>query len=152
MKKTADPLSPLVRRYFDAWISRDASDFDHEEKFFWFAKAVAEYEKRHKRRPSSRTISDLIVEAWTRRGVNDDDSKEEADRLATLYEELIAYEKACRRFPDRLTEGSARRDIVTYWRALSNHAQSNQPYIDEKMREEYGPDWKMKKDKAMGEY
>jgi hypothetical protein len=152
VKKTAVRLSPIVRRYFDAWISRDASDFDHEQAFYWFVKAVAEYEKRYKCRPSSLALSDLIVEAWKRLGVFDNHSTAEADEQASLYETLLTYEKACRRFPDRLTEGSAAKDIVTYWLALGTRARSNTAYIEEKMREEYGEDWKEQKEKAMREY
>ncbi len=36
-------LPKIANKYFNAWIARDASDFDHEKTFYWFVKALAEY-------------------------------------------------------------------------------------------------------------
>ena len=58
-------LSPVVQRYFDAWVDRDTWDSWHpldDEHFYRFVKAVARSSRRRPPRPGD--IHALIVARW----------------------------------------------------------------------------------------
>jgi len=86
-------LSPVVQRYFDAWVDRDTWDSWHpldDEHFYRFVKAVARYSRRRPPRPGD--IHALIVARW-RGKRRADQLTERAEHFANFYETLLAYRK-----------------------------------------------------------
>jgi hypothetical protein len=140
-------LSPVVHRYFEAWIHRNTWDSYHSqdnEKFYRFIKAIARYSRRV---PSPADIYTLIVERW--KGQRDSAKLDEtAERFADLYQTLMDYEKTGG-FPDPLIE---RTDIVKYHLELSVHSRDNRQHVNMTMTDVWGKDWRTKLDKAMREY
>jgi len=127
-------LPPIVRRYFDAWISLDTWDSFHAldmERFYRFVKAVVRY-SRHQR-PSSTRIRAFIIERW--KGQREEaELNKEADHVAELYQTLLEYERTTG-FPDPLIE---RKDIVRYHLRLKATRTSEGQYR-RTMSEVWGP-------------
>lgn len=138
-------LSKCVRRYFDAWMAQEPWDDPRSDHFFYlFVKAAVRYSRPTPRREG---ICALIIEEWRNRGVSDDQElRKHVDDLGTLYETLLDYEKVCRSFPDRLIEGNTRKNIASFYIALSTHSGSNRGHVERRMREEYGEHWQTKMD------
>ena len=135
-------LSPVVGRYFDAWICQDSWDSGHPtdtERFYRFVKAVARYSRS--RAPSQADIHALIVQRWRGQGVDRVELDTRANEFAELYRTLLNYEKT-RDFPDPLIE---RTNILEYHLRVSAQCQGNDQCINRMMTEVWGKDWHTKR-------
>ena len=142
-------LSPVVERYFDAWIRRRTWDSGHAldtANFYRFVKAVARYSRKP---PSAADIYALILD---RRGWKGPESgtiaetvqellAERAKELLDLYQTLLDYEKT-KGFPDPLIE---RTDIVKFYVKLRGTKDER----DSRMREVWGSEWRKQYDEEM---
>lgn len=134
-------LSPVVSRYFDAWICRDTWDSHHPldtEQFYRFVKAVAKYNRQ---KPLPATIHAAIMNRWKGRRSHRQ-LKEKADHFSELYAVLLDYERT-KGFPDALIE---RRDIVKFHLKLSGRSGA---LYTSMMTKAWGRDWKNKLEKAL---
>lgn len=138
-------LSPVVGRYFDAWIRQDTWDSGHRldrERFYRFVKAVARYSRRP---PALHDIRLLIVTRWKQRRQNKWLNRE-AEQYAALYEELLEYERT-RGFPDPLIE---RTSTVRFFYALQDSSRRahkgkvDVQHVDKVMTDVWGKDWREK--------
>jgi len=139
-------LSPVVARYFDAWICWDTWDSHHpfdNQRFYRFVKAVVRYSRR--RPPLSGHIRSLVVKKWSGRRTPAA-LRKAADDFARLYETLLEYEKT-RGFPDALIE---RTDVVRYHLKLTLGKGPNDAHVNRTMTDVWGNDWRVKLNRAIG--
>ena len=131
-------LSPVVARYFEAWICRDSWDSQHpldRQRFYRFVKAVARYGRR--RPPLAGHIKELVEQRWrSHRGVSR--LKHAVTDFTDLYETLLEYERT-RGFPDPLIE---RTDIVRYYLRLTLGKGPDDAHVDRTMTETWGGEWR----------
>ena len=134
-------LSPVVFRYFDAWIRHDTWDSLHtldDERFYRFVKAVLRYSRR---RLSPGDLEEIIVDRWKKRRVSSALDRA-AERYRKLYRTLVAYETTTG-FPDALIEQT---NILKCYNQLRRRQKGKQStdYIQRKMAEDWGNDWETK--------
>ena len=135
-------LSPVVGRYFDAWLRLDTWDSYHpldKERFYLFVKAVARYSRRV---PSAGDIKELIVEKWKDRRTISVLNKATC-YFMSLYQEFLAYEKT-RGFPNPSIE---RTNIVRFYYRI-RQGKTNKD-IDMRMSEDWGSNWQRKLDEKL---
>jgi len=136
-------LSPVVGRYFDAWIKLQTWDSGHQldqQRFYRFVKAIVRYSRR---RPSSIEVESLIEARWE--GRRDSESLEETARhFASIYTAILDYENT-NGFPNPLIE---RTNIVQcqIWLASENVSEQQ---LDNSMSHLWGEDWRIQLQRAI---
>lgn len=134
-------LSPVIQRYFDAWIQMDTWDSYHpldQERFYRFIKSVKRYSKR---KPAPSEIEKMIIERWKGRRVKRH-LIASAQRYASRYEIILKYE-ATRGFPNWLIE---RTSLPRCYLALAIDEVSPKK-INEIMTRLWGKDWQSELEK-----
>jgi len=140
-ERELNTFSPIVGRYFDAWINCDTWYTGHrndEERFYKFVKAVLRYCKR---RPSDTQVRQHI-ELKGRELISDDnDLQEKAHYYTTLYASILEFHDTL--FPDVLTELRSSRacyNLLENQRILTGGIRESEEA--ELMRVLFGDDWK----------
>lgn len=129
-------LSPVVDRYFQAWIGRDSWHTGHPndlEYFYKFVRAVSTYSKKPVGDDELRT---LITEA-AKGKIDPDQLAEKATHYVHLFRHLYDFTKTP--FPDPLI---SRNNIHAYYMDLTfQFGYDRKEQIAEVMRQVWGDDW-----------
>ena len=132
-------LSPLVNKYFLAWINSSTWNTGHDadrRRFYKFVKAVVKYSQK---RPSSGTVRRLIL-AHGKGKLEESVLDSEAAEYASLYDSILGF--ADIQFPDPLVE---RKNASSHYFGLcAAFGPEAEDRIDKIMKREWGSDWKKK--------